>query len=47
MTSMIYLNYLKRNTKTYIYETANYFGTDQGEFKARYNNHKKIFKPYW
>ena len=43
INSMIYSNYLKRNAKTYIYETANYFATNEGEFKARYNNHKKSF----
>ena len=26
---MIYLNYLKPNTKTNTYEAANYFGTDE------------------
>ena len=25
----------------------NYFGTGEGEFKARYNNHKKLFTPFW
>ena len=39
---MLYFNYLKPNTKTYTYETANYFGTGESEFKARYNNHKKL-----
>ena len=41
-----YLKYLKVNTKIYTYETADYFGRGEGEFKARYNNHKKLFKPY-
>ena len=45
---MIYLNYLRPNTKTYAYENANYFGTGEcefkGEFKSRYNNNnKKLF----
>ena len=35
--SMIYLNYLKPNTKTDTYETWNYFSTGEGEFKALYN----------
>ena len=26
-----------------IYETKNYFGTAEGEFKAQYNGHKKSF----
>ena len=30
----------------YTYETASYFGTSEGEFKAWYNNHKKLFTPY-
>ena len=29
-----------------IYETTNYFGTVEGEFKTRCNNHKKLFTPY-
>ena len=29
--------------KTDTYEAANYFGTGEDEFKARYNNHKKLF----
>ena len=29
---MIYLSYLKPNSKTHTYETANYFGT--GEYKV-------------
>ena len=29
--------------KTYIYETKNYFGTTEGEFKAWYNDHRKLF----
>ena len=41
--SMIYLNYLKPNTKTFTYETADYFGTAEGESKARFNNHEKLF----
>ena len=43
---MIYLNFLKANTKTYTYETANYFGTRESEFKAWYDNYKKLFTPY-
>ena len=31
--SMIYLNYLKPNMKTYTYETANYFGTGKSKFR--------------
>ena len=27
----------------YIFETKNYFGTIEGEFKAQYNNHKMSF----
>ena len=42
INSMIYLNYLKTNAKTYTYENANHFGTGKGEFKARYGNHKKL-----
>ena len=42
---MIYFNYLKPNTKTYTYETGNYFGTGEGEFKARSNIHKNLFTP--
>ena len=34
------------NTKTYTLETVNYIGIGEGEFKARYNNHKKLFTPY-
>ena len=34
INSMIYLNYLKPNTRKYTYETANYFGTGEGEFKV-------------
>ena len=33
---MICLKYLKPNMKTYIYETTNYFGLTEGEFKAQY-----------
>ena len=29
--------------KTYTCETANYFGIGECEFKAWYNNHKKLF----
>ena len=29
-----------------IYDTANYFRTCEGEFKARFNNHTIIFTPY-
>ena len=43
---MIYLNFWKPNRKTYTLETGNYFGTGEGEFKAWYNNHKKLFTPY-
>ena len=43
---MIYLNYLKPNTKTDTYETANYFSTGEGEFKALYNNGKRLFTPH-
>ena len=43
---MIYLNYLKPNTKIYIYEIENYFGTGEGEFKAQHNNHEKLFTPH-
>ena len=32
--------------KTNTQETANYIGTGEGEFKARYNNHKKLFTPF-
>ena len=35
------MTYLKPNTKTYMYETAG-----EGEFKARYNNHKKLSTPH-
>ena len=31
---MMYLNYLKPNTKTYTYETVNCFGTGEGDFKV-------------
>ena len=31
---------MKTNARTYTYETANYFGTGEGEFKARYDDHK-------
>ena len=41
---MICLNYLKPNMyDTDAYETTNYFGLTEGEFKAQYNNHKKSF----
>ena len=43
INSMICLNYLKPNMKTYMCRTKTYFGTNEGEFKARYNNHKKSF----
>ena len=43
---MTYLNYLKPNTKIDTYETGNWFGTGEGEFKARYNNHKNLFTPH-
>ena len=43
---MIYFNFLKPNTKTYTYETANYFGAGEGEFKAQYNIHRKLFTAY-
>ena len=32
--------------KTYTQETLNYIGIGEDEFKARYNNHKKLFTPY-
>ena len=41
INSMICLNYLKPNIKTYICETKNYFDTTESEFKAQYINHKK------
>ena len=43
--SLIFLKYLKPNTETYTYEAASYFGTSEGEFKTRYNNHKKLLAP--
>ena len=39
---MVYLSYLKPNTKTYKFETADCFGIGEGEFKPRFNNHKKL-----
>ena len=32
---MIYLKYLKPNAKIYKYETANYFGTGEGELNLK------------
>ena len=42
INSMVYLSYLKPNTKTYKFKTADCFGIGEGEFKPRYNNHKKL-----
>ena len=40
------LKYLKSNAKVYTYETANYFGTGEDEFKDSCINHRKLFTPY-
>ena len=37
---------MKPNTKPYTYETSNYLGTGECEFKTQYNNHKKLFTLY-
>ena len=37
------MNYSKLNTKTFICEAKNYFGTTDYELKVQYNNHKKLF----
>ena len=51
MTISIYQQYdifelFETKNKIDTYETANYFSTGEGEFKALYNNGKRLFTPH-